>query len=120
MKRLSLALALLIISAKSFSQTKIDANTVPQHIGDSVIVEGKITDTSYSQTYGAKIFQIAQRNGGTFDVLVKNENRNNFQSLNLVDVFNKNARIIGKIIALGGRNRIYVTTSSQFVIILGE
>lgn len=120
MKYCFLLITVFTISTKSFSQTKIDANTVAQHVGDSIIVEGKITDTSYSQTYGAKVLQIVQPNGGSFDVLIKNENRNNFQYLGQIDVFNKNVRIIGKIISLGGRNRIYVTKGQQLAVILGE
>lgn len=111
---------LFLIAFKGFSQTRIDITEVSKHVGDSVLVVGKVSDTSYSQADGVKVLRIVQPNGGSFDVLIKNENRNNFQFLSQNDVFNKYVRIVGKIIVSNGRNRIYVTSGNQLAIVLGE
>lgn len=119
MRYIALTLLVAAISSKSFSQTKIDVSELSAHIGDSVVVFGKVSDTTYSSTYGATVFHIAQPGGGTFDVLIKSENRGNFKfpSLNLA---NNYVRIIGKITSAAGRNQIYVTAGQQLAVVLGE
>lgn len=120
MKYCLLFLSVCFLSIKGLAQTSIDISTISQHIGDSVIVIGQVSDTSYSQTLGAKILKIAQPGGGSFDVVIRDENRSSFQVLTQMNVFNKYARITGKITSSAGRNQIYVKAPPQLAIILGE
>jgi predicted amino acid-binding ACT domain protein len=113
-------IALFAISFTSFSQTRIDISQVSQHVGDSILVMGNVSDTSYSQIEAATVLQIAQPNGGSFDVVVKTQNRNNFQYLFQNNLINKYVRVVGKVTSSGGRNKIYVTTGDQLVMILGQ
>ena len=120
MKKIVITLVSVLLSIFSVSaQSKISLEEVPQHMGDSVTVCGKVFGTRFLENSNGRPTLINM--GGTYPnelltVVIYGNDRDKFAGKPEEICNNKNICVTGRIVAFKGKPQIIITVPEQLVI----
>lgn len=120
MKTCFILVPLLFFGISSFSQTAISLKDIPKHVGDSVVVTGKVVGVSNNQEDGSIVYQIGQSPDPSFSVLINHQNQTDFPLLLQKNLLEKEVRVTGVVRLYNSNLRIVVSQERQLVEILGQ
>ena len=108
------------ISISSFSQMKVKLTEVTDHIGDSVMVEGKVTDIKSLENVGSSATYITvggANSKNSVTVVISGVDRYKFSVKPEEAYKNKSIRITGKVLSNNGKPEIVVHDPAQIVLV---
>jgi len=113
-----LTLVFLFLSVSSFSQTKLKLSEVSSHIGDSVIVEGKVTDVRYDIDSGATYLNLGGTNSkNSVTVVILGTDRDKFTVMPETAYKNKSVRVNGRVLGNSESPQIIVHDPVQIILV---